>query len=323
MISTKIINTTEYGQGFIHNFEVTGLSNLQKLIMITKNKKADHLNMPDLFGEDGFDSGWMDGSSYQDVRHSFGSTEKVELLLSKIVDLATSVDIDEEENIEFFAFMFDAGDGKSLLVSNFQENYYFDDYVLNEDEVPGVLHIVAGGTTDDLDVGCLISHMLVSHPLTKGFKVINDESFCDFFEDIPNWDDFIDYCGHAFGGANNKKSDEFFDMFKACNRLVLQNPEIFQYRSGSTSACDTILGNYEYCKDIPDQVRLEYHHNTSNKFYNVEMNNLAVLIEYGAIGKGSTCIETDFQTLKDAKKFMNKKVISKIKSGYTPVEIVK
>jgi predicted DNA-binding WGR domain protein len=77
-----------------------------------------------------------------------------------------------------------------------------------------------------------------------------------------------------------------------------------------------ILNQAASCQNIPDVVRLIYKSEDSHKFYNVEINNCAVLIEYGGVGKNMTTDEKDFETYEEAKKFLDKKVISKIKSGY-------
>lgn len=76
------------------------------------------------------------------------------------------------------------------------------------------------------------------------------------------------------------------------------------------------MNKAQSCLEIPDMVQLVFKSEKSHKFYNIEINNNAVIIEYGGVGKSSTVDEKEFDTREEAKKFMDKKVISKIKSGY-------
>lgn len=70
---------------------------------------------------------------------------------------------------------------------------------------------------------------------------------------------------------------------------------------------------------FPDSVMLEYHNNETNKFYNIELNDgvCEVIIEYGIIGKTSKTNGKEFETITEARKFYEKKIIEKIKLGYS------
>lgn len=327
-MKTEILTNVRNFKTNILGMKVEGLSNVLSLTICTQKDDVSEFNTDDYLE----DHGWMDGTSYISCRYSYGNLNEVLKVRENIINYAASIDMDEEQCLELFVFVFDAGNGKALLVSNVEEHLSYNDTdfedieFMNDGDYYTVTHIVGGSITDDSDISCNISMCLVSHPLTKGFKVPEDEVYEDLTDEPRTWDEYCEYYGVSVFGDDNlkdlKKGESYFEMFEAANRLVLLNPELFDGR-GSTNISSTILDNYKFCKNIPNSVRLEYKYGNSNKFYNVSIDpshpGFKVDIEYGAINKTLTTDEQTFNTLEEAKKFFEKKVVSKVKSGYNSV----
>ena len=312
----------------ILDMKVEGLSNVLSLTICTQKEDVSEFNTNDYLD----DHGWIDGTSYISCRYSYGELKDILKVKENIINFSASINMEEDQCLELFVFVFDAGNGKALLVSNVEEHLSYNDTdfedieFLWDESAKKVVHIVGGSITDDSDISNNISQCLVSHPLTKGFKVPECEVFDCLTEELLTWEEYCEYYGVSVFGDDNlkdlKKGEMYFEMFEATNRLVLLNPELFEGR-GSTNINSTILNNYKFCKRIPNSVRLEYKYGNSNKFYNVSIDpshpGFKVDIEYGAINKTLTTDEQTFNTLEEAQKFFEKKVVSKVKSGYNSV----
>lgn len=317
--STLIDNPTK-----VLNLEVQGISNVRSLTVCTQKDDLTVFHNSDYMSSESWDMGWLDGSSYISCRYSFGSHEDIDKIKKDIISFAHDIEMEENECLELFIFEFDSGNGNSLLVSNIEEHLMYNDMnyedIQFQDLVGEVSHMVGGSITDDSDIGNNISLCLISHPKTRGFKVPQDEKYMFETDDegICSWRNYEENYGHFCDDVTALiKGEQYFDMFRAAQRLVLNNTELFPERT-EENMIDIIFKNYDFVQNIPDIVQLEFKHGTSNKFYNIEMNNSEVISEYGAIGKTSTTGGEEFETVEEARKFFDKKVISKIKSGYTP-----
>lgn len=320
-MKTKIISHEKVHKNSVLKMEVQGLSNLLSLDIVTSQTENE---FHESFNTEQYmeDAGWMDGSSYISSRYTYGHPDDIEQFRKDIISFGEQFDIEEIDCLELFVFVFDAGNGQHLLVSNVEEHLCFndldfDDHFKYKPAFP-IAHMVCGAIMDDSDVGTNISQCLMAHPKTKGFKVPGDELFEDLIEDetLP-WSEYVEYYGErCFGDVKElKKGELYFDMFNVAIRLVVLNTELFPDRP-TTDMNTVILGKFEFVKDIPDAVWMNYCHDSSNKFYNIELQNNAVLMHYGAVDKTSTTQEFEFDTVEEAKKFYDKKVISKLKSGY-------
>lgn len=322
-MKTKIISEQKIGNTTVLNLEVQGLNNVRSLTVCTQRDDLTDFYSSEYMSEEPWDMGWLDGSSYISSRYSFGSHENIEQLKNEYIKLSDTIEMKEEDCVELFIFEFDAGNGNSLLVSNIEEHLMYHEIEdVDFESIKNVVHMVGGSITDDSDIGHNISLCLISHPKTRGFKVPQDETYVSETADegIYPWNDYVEYYGHFCSDTKElKKGEQYFDMFRAAQRLVLNNTELFPDR-GEENMIDIIFKNYDYVQNIPDNVHLEYVHGSSNKFYNIELNApvCEVIIEYGAIGKTSTTDGEEFETIEEARKFFEKKVISKIKSGYSP-----
>lgn len=298
--------------------EVHNVSNVKSLTVLTQEEDLSRFSSDEYME----DPGWMDGSSYIDCTHTYGTEEEVLKIRENLMNAVSVLELDEEQCLDAFFFVFDAGNGNYLLVSNAICHLSYHDVDFEDIFKTKAVTIFGGSLCDDADISATIAECLISHPWTKGFKVPGDELY-EQFDEIHSWSDYAEYNEYKFSDMNKiKKGTKFFEMIEADRRLVLNNTEIFDYRTddilyrNNDDMVGTILKNYYFTKNIPDVVQLEYKHNTSNKFYNIEINNSEVIIEYGAIGKTSTTDGKEFETVEEARKFYNKTVISKIKSGY-------
>lgn len=73
----------------------------------------------------------------------------------------------------------------------------------------------------------------------------------------------------------------------------------------------------EFLEANPYAVWMTFTRDIGDKFYNIELQNNAVLIHYGAEGKTSTTQELEFDTIEEAHEKYTKKVLSKLAGGYT------
>lgn len=325
-MKTKIISQRKVQSTNILDMEVHDLSNVISLTICTQKDDVEEFN-----GSYMDDPGWMDGTSYISCRYSYGDLKAIENVKETIIRFIPDIDMDEDDCLELFVFVFDAGNGKALLVSNIEEHLSYNDidfedieFYHNEDDY--VVHMVGGSVTDDCDIGNSISECLMSHPLTKGFKMPGNEVYEQFAEvESLTWDEYCESFGTSVFCDDNlqdlKKGETYFDMFNAATNLVICNPEIFPERKLESNMNHYILTNYEYCKDIPCYAHLVYKHGNTHKYYDIELQNNAVLINYGGFGKTSSSADTEFDTEEEAKKFHQKKIISKIKSGYFPTPV--
>lgn len=311
-MKTTVLNVSVLNDCKMLDVEVHGVSNVKSLTILTQE---DDLS---LFSSDEYmeDPGWMDGSSYIDCTHTYGTEEEVLKIRSDLMNAVSVLELDEEQCLDAFFFVFDAGNGNCLLVSNAICHLSYHDEDFEDIFKTKAVTIFGGSLCDDADIGATIADCLISHPWTRGFKVPGDEVY-EQYDEIHSWSDYAEYDEYKFCDMDKiKKGTKFFEMIEADRRLVLRNTEIFDYRTNEQDMVGTILKNYNFTKNIPDVVQLEYKHGTSNKFYNIEINNTEVIIEYGAIGKTSTTDGEEFETVEEARKFFEKKVVSKIKSGY-------
>ena len=298
------------------DLKVEGFDNVLSMAVLTQREDLSRFESENYFDDDGI----ISGISYISNQYSYGERSFVSDELYKFVDLVDALpDLAEEDDelMEVYFIMLDAGNGKALLITNAVETLITFDVEL-PDPRDGVKSIWCGSMCDDLDVGNNIMEALWVHPKTKGFKVPNSDFF-SYKEETPSYPDFEEYYGSFFSCTKTLKKDpEWFEFFEVVNRLVLRNDQLdFGYKLEDVpDEIGFLMNQYKSCENIPDMVQLIYTGELSKKFYNVEINHHAVIIEYGGVGKTSTVDEKEFETREEAKKFMDKKVISKIKSGY-------
>lgn len=312
-MKTTVKQVHDHHGTFIVHVDVEGLSNVQSMCFVTRNPDTERYNSDNYLE----DHGWLDGTSYISSRYSFGDTGRVEAVIENVVyNVCAQEDILEDEFLDYFFIVLDAGNGKSLALTNSDDLYAaleldYDDAIIDD-----VIHIVCGGNADDMGIDEVIGEALIHHPKTRGFSAFDDEMWQNYTEDeLMPWGDYIDFHGYLFSDEKLlKKGGEYFEMFRAIKKLVSGNPELFPDRE--KDMVDAFLDRIDYCNNIPDNVQLIYQFGKSNKFYNVELNHTVVLAEWGAVGKTSSVLETEFETVEEAKAFMDKKVLSKLKSGY-------
>lgn len=316
-MKTNVSNITDLNNVKLLSIETSGVDNIKKMYILTQIEDISIFNSDNYFDEDCV----LTGTDYISSQYSYGSTEQIEKTVLSRIDLVSKFDslCEDDGLMEVYYIIFDAGNGYSMLVSNDVELFSYLDHDVPED-IEDVLSIVCGTISDDNDISTIITEALFVHPKTKGFKV-PDSDFFMYHEEQPSYSEFEEYIGTFFSCTKSLKTNSlWFDFFKAVNKLVVRNK---QFNLGHNNEViddnEFILNQSEFCENIPDVVRLEYRNGNSNKFYNLEINNCAVLIEYGAIGKSLTTDEKDFDTYEEAKKFLDKKATSKVKSGYKPV----
>lgn len=299
------------GTEFVY-VDVDGLSNVQQMVFVTQQGNTERYNSENYLE----DSGWLDGTSYVSTRHSYGDTHAVLAVLENVLGRLDELDLCEDELMDLFFIVFDAGNGKSLLVSNSEELYSYLELEYEDRIVDQVIHISCGSVADDMGIDEVMAAALISHPKTKGFCAEGDPIYDNHTdEETISWNEFVEYYGHLFSDVKQlKKGTEYFDMFKAIKRHISNNPELFDDRG--PDMIDTYFERLEYLDNLPDDVHLTYTKGTSNKFYNIHLDNNFVVIEYGAIGKTSNDIDQEFEDREAAKKFMTKKVREKLQSGY-------
>ena len=315
-MKTTVIASAKMKNAKLLQLEPSGVSNIVEMLVLTQRDDYERFSTEDYFGDDGI----ITGCSYISATYFYADAATIakqqELLMNQIASLPDLAEYDGEL-MEVYFIIFDAGNGKQLLVSNAIETLTTFD--IEMEEVPKIKSISCGSVADDADISSLITEALWVHPQTKGFKV-PDSDFFEYKEgETPSFSDFEEYTGDFFSCTKSLKKDpEWFDFFEAAMKLIIRNKE-FNHGYNMDDVIDDnefILSQWKSCKDIPDMVQLVFKSEESHKFYNVEINNCAVIIEYGGVGKSSTVDEKDFESYEEAKKFMDKKVISKIKSGY-------
>lgn len=315
-MKTTVIATSVMKNAKLLQLETVGVSNVVEMHVLTQRDDLERFSTEDYFGDDDI----ITGSSYISATYFYADADTIakqqELLMNQISSLQDLAE-EDDELMEVYFIIFDADNGKQLLVSNAIETLMTFD--IDIDEVPKIKSITCGSTADDADISSLITEALWVHPLTKGIKVPGSDFFENKEGEIPSFSEFEEYTGDFFSCTKSLKKDpEWFEFFEAAMKLVIRNKE-FNHGYNMDDVIDDnefILNQYKSCKDIPDMVQLVFNSEESHKFYNVEINNCAVIIEYGGVGKSSTVDEKDFSSYEEAKKFMDKKVISKIKSGY-------
>lgn len=318
-MKTTVLNSIVLNNAKMLEIKAEGVHNLKKMFIITQRDDIEEFNMDQYFHDGG---GMILGTDYLSNEYTYGTPEliqlKIGLLSIQLSEFDTLCEEDGELQ-EVYFMVFDAGNGKEILVTNAVETYSYLD-VDAPDYFPGELNIVCGAIADDNDISTIMGIALLSHPLTKGIKVRVDSCFAD--DEIQSWKDFSAYHGTFFSDSKSLKTDpEWFEFFEAVNREIVLNPDLDHcydvHEQAELDDVAFIFSQYKSCKDLPDQVFLQYKQGNSNKFYNLEINNCAVLTEYGAIGGNSTTTsEQDFESYEEAKAFLEKKAIAKIKSGY-------
>lgn len=315
-MKTTVIASSSMKNAKLLQLETSGVSNVLEMHVLTQRDDLEKFSTEDYFGDDGI----INGCSYISATYFYADadtiTKQQELLMNQVASLPDLAE-EDDELMEVYFIIFDAGNGKQMLVSNAIETLLYFDTDL--DEVPKIKSITCGSVADDLDTNNIIMEALWVHPKTKGFKIPNSDFFSYKEGETPSYNDFEEYYGTFFSSSTSLKKDpEWFEFFEVVNRLVLRNEQFdFGYKLENVQdEIGFIMNQVQSCKDIPDMVQLIFKSEESHKFYNVEMNNNAVIIEYGGVGKPSTVDEKEFDTREEAKKFMDKKVISKIKSGY-------
>lgn len=316
-MKTTITNVSNLNNCKILSLKVEGFDNVLSMTVLTQRDDLSRFESDNYFEDDGI----ITGISYISNQYSYGERGFVAAEACALMDLIDAqADLCEEndELMEVYFIMLDAGNDKALLITNAVETLTYFDIELPEprDEVKSIW---CGSMCDDLDVDNNIMEALWVHPKTKGFKVPNSDFFSYKEGETPSYDNFEEYTGSFFSNTKSLKKDpEWFEFFEVVNSLVLRNVQLdFGYKLEDVQdEIGFIMNQYKSCQDIPDVVQLVYTGEVSKKFYNVEINHHAVIIEYGGVGKSSTVDEKDFESYEEAKKFMDKKVISKIKSGY-------
>lgn len=316
-MKTTIASVRDSNKIKVLKLNVEGFDNVISMVVLTQRDDLSRFESDNYFDDDGI----ITGISYISNQYTYGSRINVTAEACRLYTLIDSIpDLCEKDDelMEVYFIMLDAGDGKALLITNAVETLTYLDIDLH-DPLDEVKSIWCGSMCDDLDVGNNIMEALWVHPKTKGFKVPGSDFF-DYKEgETPSYAGFEEYTGDFFSSTKTLKKDpEWFEFFEAVNRLVLRSEQLnFGYEL--THAPDEIgflMNQYKSCEVIPDMVQLVFKSEESHKFYNIEINNCEVIIEYGGVGKSSTVDEKDFESYEEAKKFMDKKVISKIKSGY-------
>lgn len=316
-MKTTIANVNTLNNTKILSLNVEGFDNVISMTVLTQRDDLSRFESDKYFEDDGI----ISGISYISNQYSYGERGFVAAemcALMDLIDAQTDLCEENDELMEVYFIMLDAGNDKALLITNAVETLTYLDIELPEprDEVKSIW---CGSMCDDLDVDNNIMEALWVHPKTKGFKV-PDSDFFDYKEgETPSYTGFEEYTGSFFSSTKTLKKDpEWFEFFEAVNRLVLRNHQLdFGYNLEDVKdEIGFLMNQYKSCKDIPDMVQLVFKSEESHKFYNVEINHHSVIIEYGGVGKSSTVDEKDFESYEEAKKFMDKKVISKIKSGY-------
>lgn len=310
-MQTNVINVEEKNNVKLLTIETSGLSNVEQMYILTQSEDIEKFNSSEYFD----DSGILTGCDYVSVQYSYGSTELIKNVLDKLINEVSNLDdlCESEDLMETFFIVFDAGNNKSLLVSNYVELFSYLDIDSSVFTLSGEMNMVCGSIADDNDISTIMMYALSYIPKTKGFKVPNS----DFFElDSLSADEFVEYQGSWFSDIKSLKTNvEWLDFFKSINKLV-RNSELNMDDSLLVDDVEFILKQYDSCQKLTDDVQLVYKGENSHKFYNVMLDNNFVEITYGGVGKSSTSFDTSFDTIEQAREFLKKKVISKIKSGY-------
>ena len=309
-----VIASATMNNAKILQINVEGISNIHEMHVLTQREDMSYFSSNEFMD----DMGIIRGTDYISNEYFYGSQDQISSVQSTLMQTVSNLpDLCEEdyELMEVYFIVFNDNNGKQMLVSNAVETLSYLDVELPD--TTGVKSIVCGSFADDNDISTIITEALFVHPKTKGFKV-PDSDFFEYHEEAPSYSNFEEYMGTFFSCTKSLKKDpEWFEFFEAIQRLVTLNPELeMDVDPDGVDDNEFILNQEKSCQSIPDMVQLIFKSEESHKFYNVEINHHAVIIEYGGVGKASTVDEKEFDTREDAKKFMDKKVISKIKSGY-------
>lgn len=317
-MKTTIIKEEVLNKVKLLTMKADGVSNIDKMFILTQVQDTSKFNTDDYFGDDGI----ITGCSYISAQYSYGSTEVINQVLYKLISEVSEVDDlleSDDELMETYFIVFDAGNGKSLLVSNYVELFMSLDIDSSEFTLPGEKNIVCGSIADDNDISTIITYALTVMPKTKGFKVPGSDFF-EMGDEALSFSDFEEYQGSWFSDVKSLKNDlEWYDFFKAINKLVVGSSDWDHgYNINDViDDVDFIIKQYESCQKISDDVKLVYKHENSHKFYDVMLDNNFVQVNYGGVGKpNSNTSDTGFDTIEEARAFLKKKVISKVKSGY-------
>lgn len=316
------MKTTVFKEEVMNNvklltLQTEGVSNVTNMVVLTQVDDVSKFNSDNYFGDDGI----ITGCSYISAQYSYGSTEVITQVLHKLISEVSEIDDlleSDDELMETYFIVFDAGNGKSLLVSNYVELFLTLDIDSSEFTLPGEKNIVCGSIADDNDISTIITYALTVMPKTKGFKVPGSDFF-EMCDEALSFADFDEYQGSWFSDTKSLKNDaEWYDFFKAINTMIVRSPEWDHgYNVDSVNDAEFIIKQYESCQNIKDDVKLVYKHENSHKFYDVMLDNNFVQINYGGVGKSnSNMSDTEFDTIEEARTFLKKKVISKVKSGY-------
>lgn len=310
----SVIASATMNKAKILQIKVEGISNIHSMHVLTQREDMEYFSSEDFMG----DMGIIRGTDYISNEFFYGTAAQISDVLNTLMRTVSNLnDMCEEDNelMEVYFIVFNDNNGKQLLVSNAVETLSYLDVDLPD--TTGVKSIVCGSIADDNDISTIMTEALFVHPKTKGYKV-PDSCFFEYHEEAPSYSDFEDYMGTFFSCTKSLKKDpEWFEFFDAIQRHVALNDELeMDVDPDGIDDNEFIMNQVKSCQVIPDMVQLIFKSEASHKFYNVEINNNAVIIEYGGVGKSSTVDEKDFSSYEEAKKFMDKKVISKIKSGY-------
>lgn len=315
-MKTTIIKEEILNKVKLLTMKADGVSNIDKMFILTQVQDTSKFNTDDYFGDDGI----ITGCSYISAQYSYGSTEVINQVLYKLISEVSEVDDlleSDDELMETYFIVFDAGNGKSLLVSNYVELFITLDIDSSEFTLPGEKNILCGSIADDSDINDIITYALTVIPKTKGFKVPGSDYF-EMGDEALSFSDFEEYHGSLFSDVKSLKNDpEWFDFFKAVNKLLIGNAEWRAYSQDVVHEAEFIIKQYESCQNLSDDVKLVYKNENSHKFYDVMLDNNFVQVNYGGVGKpNSNTSDTGFDTIEEARAFLKKKVISKVKSGY-------
>ena len=310
----SVIASATMNNAKILQINVEGISNIHEMHVLTQREDMSYFSSNEFMD----DMGIIRGTDYISNEYFYGSQDQISSVQSTLMQTVSNLpDLCEEdyELMEVYFIVFNDNNGKQMLVSNAVETLSYLDVELPD--TTGVKSIVCGSIADDNDISTIMTEALFVHPKTKGFKVPGSDFF-EYHEEAPSYSNFEEYMGTFFSCTKSLKKDpEWFEFFEAIQRLVTLNPELeIDVDPDGVDDNEFILNQEKSCQTIPDMVQLIFKSEESHKFYNVEINHHAVIIEYGGVGKASTVDEKEFDTREDAKKFMDKKVISKIKSGY-------
>lgn len=274
-----------------------------------------------------FDSGFFNGSDYQNAEYVFGETDMIQsclyVYLKTLLSQPDSLSFIKQNEMPVFIFHAEHN-GKGIIFSNSDESEMSTSLIkLKKEEFPELNHLGGGHYYDDQDIVTTAHTLLSMLPEAKNIKFTN-QAEQEFFDECKEfWEDSdadMQNCFEQFLDLDFMKKDPSLLMLSTIFNIFFVN-NTFIEKEDTVSQMSLInhiskYNNIKNIEQIPDFVHMTYIYGSSNKEYNLELQNNVINISYGPIGKKITKSTKTFTNNEEARKEYKKAVVKQIKKGY-------